>query len=320
MEEPEIPEYTLESMIHLDAKYVRTFLDFFGIQSQLEFVTVGDKEELREVPMTVEDAKVAIIFALADEGKLIYPEGISSSNIHILISAITTDAIANTVNVIRKVGMEPGSDRVTLMLQYAQALSILKSTPGPISPLAPAEERYDIPAILIMDDKLVGQFIKGLKIEPDIDPHGDIVLGLLKHGLLNLTPPITADNLHMLIEATDPYFKAQTELYVLQYFDEIPESRYDLMRLYLESIRRAELEFGTESIPSFSRDIRWFFRAFDIDSMKPHGIDLSNYDSVKSNAEKIFSKVSTGKMPCDAPWSDFKINVFRQWIDTGMLR
>ena len=47
--------------------------------------------------------------------------------------------------------------------------------------------------------------------------------------------------------------------------------------------------------------------------------DLKSYADVKSNAEDIYSQVSTKSMPADSsrPWPDEWIQLFRRWIDEG---
>ena len=72
-----------------------------------------------------------------------------------------------------------------------------------------------------------------------------------------------------------------------------------------------------ENTVTFKEDILPLFREKDINSMKGK-FDLSNYDDVKNNYEKIYEKLSTKEMPCDKPWSDTMINTFKQWIDQGL--
>jgi hypothetical protein len=69
---------------------------------------------------------------------------------------------------------------------------------------------------------------------------------------------------------------------------------------------------------SFSADIRPLFRSFDIESMKPFGIDLSSYEAVKKHAEDIHVRLSARKMPCDGPWSDNHVQKFKEWMEGRM--
>jgi hypothetical protein len=66
----------------------------------------------------------------------------------------------------------------------------------------------------------------------------------------------------------------------------------------------------------FARDIRPLFTARDIGSMASR-FDLSSYDDVRANAERIYSRLADGSMPCYGPWGSADIQRFRAWIDTG---
>jgi len=70
---------------------------------------------------------------------------------------------------------------------------------------------------------------------------------------------------------------------------------------------------------SFAKDIRPLFRDDpDVDAMKGYGLDLSSYDDVKKQAEKIYATLVDGSMPCDEPWPKEQVAVFKQWMDEGM--
>lgn len=68
---------------------------------------------------------------------------------------------------------------------------------------------------------------------------------------------------------------------------------------------------------SFARDIRPLFREIDITEMN-FILDLTDVDDVREFAEAIHSRVADGTMPCDGPWPDENVRLFRQWIDGGM--
>ena len=70
--------------------------------------------------------------------------------------------------------------------------------------------------------------------------------------------------------------------------------------------------------PSFAADIRPLFRSFDIESMKPQGIDLSSYEDVKKHAQHIYGSLSSKKMPCDGPWSEDHLQEFKKWMESRM--
>ncbi|MFB3886968.1 MAG: hypothetical protein ACE144_17215 [Thermodesulfobacteriota bacterium] len=69
---------------------------------------------------------------------------------------------------------------------------------------------------------------------------------------------------------------------------------------------------------SFAADIRPLFTAYDIENMKPMGIDLSSYENVKEKAQSIYARVSAKDMPCVGPWSDQSIEKFKEWMESGM--
>ena len=70
---------------------------------------------------------------------------------------------------------------------------------------------------------------------------------------------------------------------------------------------------------SFAIDIRPLFRDTpDVDSMKPMGLDLSSYDDVKAQALAIHSRLEDGSMPCDEPWPETQVALFKRWMDEGM--
>jgi hypothetical protein len=45
--------------------------------------------------------------------------------------------------------------------------------------------------------------------------------------------------------------------------------------------------------------------------------DLHAYDDVKEHAAGILETVEDGSMPCDEPWPEDRVAVFRAWIDEG---
>jgi hypothetical protein len=69
---------------------------------------------------------------------------------------------------------------------------------------------------------------------------------------------------------------------------------------------------------SFSSEIRPLFRDTDIETMKRFGLDLSSYNEVKDKASEIFTTVKDGSMPCDKPWPNDDVALFKRWMDEGM--
>jgi hypothetical protein len=63
---------------------------------------------------------------------------------------------------------------------------------------------------------------------------------------------------------------------------------------------------------SFADDIRPLFRdSPDIDSMKDYGLDLSSYEQVKKKAPEIYACLKDGSMPCDEPWPNDEVALFK---------
>jgi hypothetical protein len=68
---------------------------------------------------------------------------------------------------------------------------------------------------------------------------------------------------------------------------------------------------------SFGEDIRPLFRNEDIESMS-FAFDLSSYEEVREHAPDIYARLADGTMPCDEPWGEEQVELFRTWIDAGM--
>ncbi len=72
------------------------------------------------------------------------------------------------------------------------------------------------------------------------------------------------------------------------------------------------------AVLSYAADIQPLFRPKDIETMRPMGVDLSRYESVKKNSAKIYQKLSAGRMPCDGAWSAAHLKAFKDWMDGGL--
>ena len=72
-------------------------------------------------------------------------------------------------------------------------------------------------------------------------------------------------------------------------------------------------------MPTFSQDIRPLFRDFDIEEMR-FAFNLDDYDDVKTHAQAIYAALEDRSMPCDDPWSEEQIALFKQWMETGYAR
>jgi hypothetical protein len=73
---------------------------------------------------------------------------------------------------------------------------------------------------------------------------------------------------------------------------------------------------------SYANDIRPLFRNGDIQCMAPMGVLLDDptWMCVQVNAQTVYGQVSTGSMPPDAPWSQDRITLFKNWMDEGCPR
>jgi hypothetical protein len=68
--------------------------------------------------------------------------------------------------------------------------------------------------------------------------------------------------------------------------------------------------------PSFERDIKPLFRSKDVEAMSG-AFDLSSYEDVRTNAERIYERLANGSMPCDGAWPTDQVERFRGWVDAG---
>jgi hypothetical protein len=66
----------------------------------------------------------------------------------------------------------------------------------------------------------------------------------------------------------------------------------------------------------FEHDIRPLFRDKDVSSMTK-AFNLASYDDVRAHADGILARVADGSMPCDGPWPQERVDLFRSWVDAG---
>jgi hypothetical protein len=66
----------------------------------------------------------------------------------------------------------------------------------------------------------------------------------------------------------------------------------------------------------YERDIRPLFREKDVTSMSK-AFNLASYNDVRANADEILARVANGSMPCDGPWPQERVELFRSWVDAG---
>jgi hypothetical protein len=67
---------------------------------------------------------------------------------------------------------------------------------------------------------------------------------------------------------------------------------------------------------SYESDIRPLFRDKDRERME-FAFDLWSYEDVKENGDAILERLSEGDMPCDGPWPDENVELFRRWVAAG---
>lgn len=71
-------------------------------------------------------------------------------------------------------------------------------------------------------------------------------------------------------------------------------------------------------VPGFEEDIKPLFRPRDVTVMRNvAGFDLSKYEDVKANADKIAQRLRIN-MPCDGLWPEEDIKKLESWKDGGM--
>ena len=71
-----------------------------------------------------------------------------------------------------------------------------------------------------------------------------------------------------------------------------------------------------QEILSYRRNIKPLFRSTDRAEML-YMFDLWQYLDVVKYLDDIWSRIADETMPCDEPWNQSQILLFRQWIDQG---
>jgi hypothetical protein len=74
---------------------------------------------------------------------------------------------------------------------------------------------------------------------------------------------------------------------------------------------------SADESPSFESDIRPLFREQDQRSMT-FEFDLWAYNDVRAHADAILGRLRDGSMPCDGAWPNQQVDLFQQWIESGM--
>jgi hypothetical protein len=83
-------------------------------------------------------------------------------------------------------------------------------------------------------------------------------------------------------------------------------------------------ELSCPTSVTWTNDIKGMFTQEDVDHMKQvtnGALDLSDYNSTRVWASKIYSQVASGSMPPpgsgEDPWSEEMVNTFGCWIQQG---
>ena len=77
---------------------------------------------------------------------------------------------------------------------------------------------------------------------------------------------------------------------------------------------------GSVNSPTWEANIKGLFNDGDIACMKRRGLDLSNYQDVRVNAQSILDTISSGFMPPGNPWPESWVETFKRWIEIGAPR
>jgi CDGSH-type Zn-finger protein len=75
---------------------------------------------------------------------------------------------------------------------------------------------------------------------------------------------------------------------------------------------------GPKESVNFSHHIKPLFRRMDRESMS-FVFDLWSHSDVRAHATAILERLENGTMPCDGAWPKEKVDLFRRWIDAGMV-
>jgi hypothetical protein len=59
------------------------------------------------------------------------------------------------------------------------------------------------------------------------------------------------------------------------------------------------------------------FRDEDHNNMLGFGLDLYDYERVKDRAAEILERLADGSMPCDEAWPEYRVTLFRRWMNEG---
>jgi hypothetical protein len=79
------------------------------------------------------------------------------------------------------------------------------------------------------------------------------------------------------------------------------------------------MESTSERELSFERNVKPLFRERDRGSMlNVADFDLWVREDVVEHSQAILGRLEDGSMPCDQPWPDERVALFRRWVRDGM--
>lgn len=96
-----------------------------------------------------------------------------------------------------------------------------------------------------------------------------------------------------------------------------PGSRVSALAPQEDVQQSAALPSSDEPV-NFAQHIKPLFRRMDRDSMS-FVFDLWSCNDVRTHAPEILRRLDNGTMPCDGAWPSDRVEVFRRWIDSGMV-
>jgi hypothetical protein len=100
----------------------------------------------------------------------------------------------------------------------------------------------------------------------------------------------------------------------------ISSTALSLSKLHAQALRSTDAAPAPGPAPTWTKDIRPLFTEVDVQHMTNQGIDLSQYDVVKSNSANILAAVSAGRMPPGNPWPPAWVQLFQNWINGGFAK
>ena len=75
---------------------------------------------------------------------------------------------------------------------------------------------------------------------------------------------------------------------------------------------------GPNEPVNFTQHIKPLFRKMDRESMS-FVFDLWSHRDVRTHASEILKRLEHGTMPCDGVWRKDKVDLFRRWVESGMV-